>query len=300
MNPYRHVGQAVSPARPKSAFLLLLAAAAVLPPAARPTAAIAGRWDITVRGKDGPYPSWVEFEPPAKGRFVGRTGGVHALGFVHFDGRRVEFRVPEGGLSFLGTLANGRIEGSTWTAVRAPALARGQKPVWGRPERLTDIAGWSPTSGQNHWRAENGELVNEASGANLASRRTFSDFKLHLEFNIPAESDSGVYLRGRYEIEIAAAYGLPPDAHGFGSIYGFLKPSSNPARRSGEWQSIDAILVGRKVTVTVNGTGIIHDAGIPGITGGALDSNEGAPGPLMLQGDHGRVSYRNIVVTPSS
>lgn len=300
MNPCWHVGQAVSPAHRKSRFLPLIAAATVLLPAAGPTAAIVGRWDITVQGRDGAWPSWVEFESPAKGRFVGRTGAAHALSSVQFDGSRVEFRVGEEGPTFVGALTNGRIEGAAWSAVRAPSLTRNKKPVWGRPARLTDIASWNPTSGQNHWRAENGKLVNESSGANLVSRRAFSDFKLHLEFNIPRESDSGVYLRGRYEIEIADAYGLPPDARGFGSIYGFLKPSSNPARRSGEWQSVDALIVGRKVTVKVNGTEIIHDAEIPGITGGALDSNEGAPGPLMLQGDHGKVSYRNIVVTPSS
>lgn len=149
------------------------------------------------------------------------------------------------------------------------------------------------------WRAKNGELVNMTSGANLITERVFSDFKLHLEFKIPAESDSGVYLRGRYEIEIADAYGQPPNSHGFGSIYGFLRPVANPARRSGEWQSIDATLIGRRVTVAVNGTEIIDNAEIPGITGGALDSDEGAPGPLLLQGDHGAISYRNIVVALS-
>jgi hypothetical protein len=147
------------------------------------------------------------------------------------------------------------------------------------------------------WRAKNGELVNAASGANLVTDRVFSDFKLHLEVKVPQGSDSGVYLRGRYEIEIADAYGKPPDSHGFGSIYGFLKPASNPARRGGDWQTIDATLIGRKVTVAVNGIETIHNAEVPGVTGGAIDSDEGKPGPLLLQGDHGAVSYRNILVT---
>jgi Domain of Unknown Function (DUF1080) len=279
---------------------------------------IIGRWDLTVEEKDGRYPSWVEFsrgDGGLQGRFVGRTGAVHDLRSVQFDGTEVRFVVPRGeeelpqDLTFRGKLANAQIHGSTtssmgpipWNAVRAPRLSRKEMPVWGSPKPLFnghDSSGWKPFPGsvQNMWRAKDGELVNMASGANLVTERVFSDFKLHLEFKIPAESDSGVYLRGRYEIEIADAYGRPPDLHGFGSIYGFLKPASNPARRSVEWQTIDATLIGRRATVSVNEIEIIHDVEIPGITGGALDSNEGAPGPLLLQGDHGAVAYRNIVV----
>jgi hypothetical protein len=279
---------------------------------------IIGRWDITIEGKDAKYPSWVEFsrrDGGLQGRFVGRTGAVHDLRSAQFDGTEVKFVVPKEeeelphDLTFRGTLANARIHGTTtsangpvaWNAVPAPSLSRKETPVWGIPEPLfngRDLSGWKPfpASAQNKWRANNGELVNMATGANLITERVFADFKLHLEFKIPSESDSGVYLRGRYEIEIADAYGRPPDSHGFGSVYGFLKPASNPARRRGQWQTIDAMLIGRKVTVSVNGIETIHDAEIPGITGGALDSDEGAPGPLLLQGDHGGISYRNIVV----
>jgi hypothetical protein len=303
------------------AVMSVLAGALALLVAGASANSIVGRWDITVEGKDGKYPSWVEFsrrDGGLKGRFVGRTGAVHDLRFVQFDGAEVEFLVPREeeelphDLRFRGTLANARIQGSTtsaggpiaWNAVPAPSLSRKETSAWGSPEPLFDahdLSGWKPFPGsvQNRWRAKNGELVNLASGANLKTERAFSDFKLHLEFKIPAESDSGVYLRGRYEIEIADAYGRPPDSHGFGSIYGFLKPASNPARRSGEWQTLDAALIGRRVTVSVNGIEIIHDAEIPGITGGALDSDEGAPGPLLLQGDHGSISYRNIVVAVS-
>jgi hypothetical protein len=283
-----------------------------------PASPILGRWDITVDGKNGRYPSWVEFGQGAeglKGRFVGRTGAVHDLRNIQFNGTELTFVVPKEeeelshDLTFRGTLASARIRGVTtstgnpvsWHAVPAPSLTRKEPPAWGEPQPLVNgssLSGWRAGPGplQNRWRAKNGELINMASGANLISERVFADFKLHLEFKIPAGSDSGVYLRGRYEIEIADAYGQPPDAHGFGSIYGFLNPASNPARRSGEWQTIDATLIGRRVTVAVNGIETIHDAEIPGITGGALDSDEGAPGPLLLQGDHGPVSYRNISI----
>jgi hypothetical protein len=295
--------------------LFLLAASA-------PVTRILGRWDITVEGKDGKYPSWVEFSQGAgalKGRFVGRTGAVHDLRGIQFNGTELTFVVPKeeeelpDDLTFRGTLGNARIHGvatahgksASWDAVRAPSLVRNEAPAWGSEESLfngRDLSGWKPlpASAKNMWRAKHTELVNTASGANLVTERAFSDFKLHLEFKVPAGSDSGVYLRGRYEIEIADAYGKPPDSHGFGSVYGFLKPASNPARRGDAWQTIDATLIGRRVTVAVNGMETIHDAEIPGITGGALDSDEGGPGPLLLQGDHGPVSYRNIVLTPAT
>jgi hypothetical protein len=82
-------------------------------------------------------------------------------------------------------------------------------------------------------------------------------------------------------------------------VYGFLPPNEDAARKAGEWQTFDITLVGRLVTVALNGKTVICSQEIPGITGGALDTDEGAPGPLMLQGDHGPVEFRNIVLTPA-
>jgi Domain of Unknown Function (DUF1080) len=110
---------------------------------------------------------------------------------------------------------------------------------------------------------------------------------------------SAVYLRGRYELQVDDAAGLEPSSHHLGGLYGFIAPSENVARAAGEWQSMDATLVGRMLTYTLNGTMVICNREIPGITGGALDSAEANPGPLMLQGDHGPVDYRNIVITPA-
>ena len=116
---------------------------------------------------------------------------------------------------------------------------------------------------------------------------------------MPKESNSGVYLRGRYELQIDDATGLEPSSHHLGGLYGFIAPSENVARAGGEWQSMDVTLVGRMLTYELNGTTIICNREIPGITGGAIDSAEADPGPLLLQGDHGPVDYRNIVITPA-
>ena len=119
-----------------------------------------------------------------------------------------------------------------------------------------------------------------------------------MEFRYPRQSNSGVYLRGRYEIQIEDSHGEEPDSHRIGGVYGFLTPSVNAAKEPGEWQTLEAVLVGRTVTVVLNGERIIDRQAIPGITGGALDSDEGSPGPIMLQGDHGQVEFRKLTLTP--
>jgi hypothetical protein len=153
--------------------------------------------------------------------------------------------------------------------------------------------------GPNQWVVSGGVLRSPRSGANLVTERTFGDFQLHVEFRYPKGSNSGVYLRGRHEVQIQDDFGTEPASDRFGGIYGFISPSEMAARPAGEWQSYDVTLVGRMVTVVANGHTIICNQEIPGITGGALDSNEGAPGPLMLQGDHGPIEYRNITITPA-
>ena len=122
------------------------------------------------------------------------------------------------------------------------------------------------------------------------------DFKLHIEFRYPKGSNSGVYLRGRYEVQIEDLEGTEPPNDVIGAVYGFLPPNASVAKASGEWQTYDITLVGRLVTIVFNGVTVICRAEIPGITGGALDSREGDPGPIYLQGDHGPIDYRNITI----
>jgi hypothetical protein len=145
-----------------------------------------------------------------------------------------------------------------------------------------------------------GILTNAGGGANLVTTRRFDDFKLRVEFRYPKGSNSGIYLRGRYEVQIEDSQErAEPTSHHVGGVYGFLAPTENAARAPGEWQTYDITLVGRRVTVVLNGRTVIANQVIPGITGGALDSDEGAPGPIYLQGDHGPVEFRRIVLTPA-
>jgi hypothetical protein len=189
------------------------------------------------------------------------------------------------------------------TGVRAPALQRNPPAAWTDPEPLfngKDLRGWEPTdAAHNNWVVENGELLNKSHGANLRGTRKFDDFKLHIEFNCPDDGNSGVYLRGRYEVQVEyEPLDRNPPERRIGSIYGFLAPAVTVPRKPGTWESFDITLVGRNVTVIHDGTLTIDHKEIPGITGGALDANEGEPGPIYIQGDHtGGLKFRNIRIS---
>ena len=298
--------------------------AVVLPtqPASRPSPndALVGRWDITIASPDRPLPSWLEVRPSGNGylvgQFVGVVGSARPIARVDFADGVIRFSIPpqwEQGKADLQV--EGRVQGEglagtmtfpdgtrrDWTAKRAPSLRRDGTPKWGAPIRLfngTDLTGWHAL-GTNQWRAVNGVLQSPKSGANIVTDRTFTDYKLHLEFRYPKGSNSGVYQRGRYEVQIEDSLTTEPQNDLLGGIYGFIAPSEVAAKKPGEWQTYDITLVGRMITVVANGKMVVCNREIPGITGGALDSNEGEPGPLLLQGDHGPIEYRNITIRPA-
>jgi hypothetical protein len=201
-----------------------------------------------------------------------------------------------------GRILRGGVSSAEVTGVRAPALDRTMPAAWSAPEPIfngKDLAGWEPmTTNNNHWTVDQGDLLNTAGGANLKSTRSFGDFKLHFEVNCPNDGNSGIYLRGRYELQIEYQEVDANDPlHSMGSIYSFVGPSSMLPRRPGSWETFDVTLVGRRITVVRNGVKTIDNQEIPGPTGGALDANEADPGPFYIQGDHtGGIRYRNITI----
>lgn len=169
-----------------------------------------------------------------------------------------------------------------------------------------DLDGWRllEAGAANGWKVEGGSLINRPDKStgkhygNIRTDREFGDFNLKLEAKVPAKGNSGIYLRGLYEVQVADSFGHPPDSHGIGGVYSRITPSSNPAKPPGEWQTFDITLVDRHVTVVLNGVKIIDNQPLLGCTGGALSSDESKPGPIYLQGDHEAVDYRNIVLRP--
>jgi hypothetical protein len=281
-----------------------------------------GRWDLTLKTPLREYPSWLEItreDGQLKARMVSRWGHARPLPKFELSNGTVTFVSPKeeeerkDDMVFVGKLSGKMLVGTTtgpdgtpwqWTGERAPSLKRKSDPKWGTPVQLfngKDLSGWrmSDPASTAIWKVENGALVSPGHGPELITDAKFEDFELHVEFNCAAGSNSGVYLRGRYELQIED----DPEPEGptmrTGGIYGFLVPSPEQPRRPGEWQTYDITLVGRVVTVMQNGQTIIDKQEIPGITGGALDSHEGLPGPIYLQGSEaGHVAFRNITLTP--
>jgi len=171
-----------------------------------------------------------------------------------------------------------------------------------------NLEGWRliNSNTKNGWHVEDDILINdpiqkEGSHLNYGNLRTdkeFEDFNLKLEVNVPEGSNSGIYLRGIYEVQVSDSYNQPLDSHNMGAIYSRITPVVNAEKPAGEWQTFDITLYNRYVTVILNGEKIIDNQPLAGVTGGALNSDQFTPGPIFLQGDHGKVMYRNIVLTP--
>jgi len=302
------------------AFLLAAGINAILAQSGIPGAEVEGRWDITIQAPGGEMPAWLEIETSGSqalvGRFVGPVGSARPVSDVSFnqESGTYSFSIPpqwtprETDPQFEFSLTDGKLTGWTtgtdgaklqWEGVRAPSLDREKEPEWGETINLLDqdLSKWIIPE-NNRFVVEDGILVNKESGGNLITKQVFDDFRLNMEFRYPEGSNSGVYLRGRYEVQIEDSYAMEPESHHIGGVYGFIDPTVNAAKKAGEWQTYEITLTGRMVTVVLNGVEVICNRPIPGITGGALDSNEGEPGPIMLQGDHGPIEFRNITITP--
>ena len=294
-----------------------------------------GRWDLTITIEDEQkeelglfrhglmadegFPGWLEVKKSGfstlVGYYVGYEGSARPISEIHYSEEedKYHFTIPPQWMDiddiyFEFTLEDDTLTGYQvldghklhWTGVRAPDLTREEPPVWGSPKNLLDknLSRWIIPE-NNEFRMEDGVLVNKEAGGNLVTKEKFDDFKLSVEFRYPEGSNSGIYLRGRHEVQIQDHYGEDVDEVSIGGIYGFIEPAVNAAKKPGEWQTYEITLVGRHVTIVHNGIEVISNRPIPGITGGSLDSNEGEPGPIMLQGDHGPVEFRKVVITPA-
>jgi hypothetical protein len=172
-----------------------------------------------------------------------------------------------------------------------------------------DLNGWRLTdpNAVNGWSAKDGILVNDPAQeqgkphknyGNLRTDREFEDFNLKLETRVAKGGNSGIYLRGIYEVQVCDSFGRGLDSHNMGGIYSRIKPTVAAEKPAGEWQTFDITLVNRHVSVILNGQKIIDNQPLLGCTGGALWSDVLRPGPIYLQGDHTGIEYRNIVIRP--
>jgi len=313
----------------KTLCLSILATSLAATAAAQDVKEFLGRWDMTVTPATGrPYPQWMELTDNGgkiEGRVQPRGGAWHPIAGAHMESGKLIVDVGPAGPSAMSweltSPSAGKLtgiekhgdaaDGIALAGVKAPSLDRPMPKEWTKPRPLfdgKDLAGWEPIGNvdNNKWVARNGELVNDnpevpgqrAHGAaNIMTTEKFQDFKLHIEVNCPEGGNSGIYLRGRYELQVGTEGGKLP-SHEMGAIYSYYPPPEGSEPGLGRWTTFDVTLVGRHVTVLRDGKMYHDNVELPGPTGGALDSNEAEPGPFYLQGDHhGVIAYRNITIS---
>ncbi len=303
--------------------LFLAAALAAQAPAKSATAEdYVGRWNVKITDaadtfvsggfqvdkKDGALSGglvwrWGSFAP-VKSIEV-REGALHMVREEE-KGKLDVFEARLSGETLKGqvTYPDGKVQ--HFEGKRAPQLVSKKAPDWGAPVTLFDgksLDGWRlrDAKAKNGWAVVNGELavVEPKGNADLVSEKTFQDAKLHVEFNVEPHSNSGVFVRGKYEVQILdnPDKKMAVDPHGCGAVYSRIAPKLDATKPAGEWQTLDITMVGRQIQVVLNGTEVVSGV-VEGVTGGAISPFEGEPGPLMLQGDHGKVRFRNVVLTP--
>jgi hypothetical protein len=282
-----------------------------------------GRWNLIGTGENAGSVYWLEVKEDGgtlTGTFLNRSSSPFPLVSIAVEGGELVFR-PRGrnaetpGPKFRARAEGDKLTGSvrmpeqtlTFYGVRPhnwPAMNANGKHAFGNPVELFDGKSLDAWGVQHQarpmkWSVEDGTMTNEVPGANnLVSKEKFKDFKIVAEYKLDKGSNSGIYLRGRYELQVLDDVGKPADKHSHMAIYGRTAGLANASKAAGEWQTMEATVVGNKVTVVLNGQKIHDNATLEGITGGALDANETEPGPIMLQGDHGKVWYRKVTVTP--
>jgi hypothetical protein len=269
-----------------------------------------GRWDFNMPGRGATWLGITDKNGKVEIWFQPTGGNDFEVKDFKIEGSHITLKMS--GMTWDLDADGGKLTGVqkrgestvTLTGVPAPALKRGEPKVWSDPEPLFNgktLDGWEPmgSAANNHWTVQDGLLVNQAHGDNLKTTRKFEDFKVHYEVNCPSGGNSGFYLRGRYEVQIEyEPLSENPVERRIGSVYGRIAPKTELPRTPGQWETFDVTLVGRTVTVVRNGATTIDHQEIEGITGGALDANEGEPGPFYIQGDHtGGLKFRNITVS---
>ena len=313
----------------------LLAVSTFAPAAQAAAGEFNGRWDIQVLAKaaDIQFTTtkawWLGINgagtPEMKIQFVGSPdGSLDDITEARIEGNVLHFvwtpkarpgvtPDPKERIAYEAKYVNGVLHGKmtgsagvvAFTGHRAPEINQHDDGTWVKGKPITlfngkDLQGWTgvDSAKAEGWTVEDGVLKGKGQADDLITIAKYWNFELHAEYKLGAKSNSGIGLRGRYEVQIASDYGRPPNMHGTGALYTRVMPRVNAGKPPDEWQTFDIRLVGREVTATLNGQKLYERGVIDGLTGIAFDPFEGQPGPIELQGDHGSVEFRNLVLIP--
>lgn len=286
-----------------------------------------GKWDIMGDAPNQNAVYWLEVSKEAdgklSGKFLNRGGSVLPLHSIKLENDELVFAVnnrpnsPVHRAKVVGKELKGAVQAGqntiNWTGVRPPKWGKynaNGKHKFGAPVVLFDGKSLDAFTAQMTtrpfgWNLVDGVMTNDVHGNNLVSKQKFQDFKINCEYKLEPKqpggnaANSGIYLRGRYELQVLDDETANSDGlHNHMALYSRVAPNVKASKKAGEWQEMEAVIVGNRLTVKLNGQ-LVHDnIVIDGITGGALDAREGEPGPIMIQGDHEKVYFRKVVVTP--
>jgi hypothetical protein len=294
-----------------------------------------GKWNLTGTGADAAYVGWLEISQDGNdltGAFLNRGGAPAKLASAKVENGELVFQgAPRRGGP--GPEGRAHIQGGQMTlAITNPAAANTpartinvvgvHPPQWpasdanaqhtfGTPVELFDgksLDAFTLANPAKPWTIADGLAMNttpsdpgkgrEVRGSNLISKQKFQDYRIHAEYKLDNGSHSGIYWRGRYEMQVVGDMGTDPSVTSHMSVYGRVAPLVNASIPDGEWNVMDGVIVGNKISVTLNGKKVHDNSTLPGITGNALDANELEPGPVQIVGDDGKLWYRRITVTP--
>jgi hypothetical protein len=288
-----------------------------------------GRWDITAI-QQRPRAWWAELSgvgtPNASGKFVSAyAGDMNKINEIKVENGELVFTIVPPAqankaapkpMVYRARLAGGKLEGTMtvegqsapptkWTGVRAPEIKDKDDGSWKEGKAIQlfngkDLSGWKALNpgAEMKWSVVDGILRNAPPTTDIISEQKFWNFQLHMEFRIVEHSNSGIGLRGRYEIQILEDFGKPPGTHGAAALNSRVAPSVNASKPAGQWQTYDIRLVGRQLTVVHNGTKVLDKVEVEGLTAVANNADEAEPGPFIVQGDHSYVEIKSFVVTP--
>ena len=294
-----------------------------------------GRWNLTGTGSSAGWVGWLEITQEngqLGGQFLNRGGAPATLASAGLESGVLVFQ-GAARRAGAGPQGRGRMQGGQLQlTIASPATANAPERVvevtgvhppefpasdanaphtFGTPIELFDgksLDAFTLVAPDHPWTIADGLATNSppgdpasgraVRGSNLISKQKFQDYRIHAEYKLDNGSHSGIYWRGRYEMQVVGDMGTPPSPTSHMSVYGRVAPLVNASVPDNEWNVMDGVIVGNKITVTLNGKKVHDDSTLPGITGNALDADELAPGPVQIVGDDGKLWYRRITVTP--
>jgi 3-keto-disaccharide hydrolase len=287
--------------------------------------AFLGRWKLTSTGTPLVYVGWLEVSienGQLTARFSNRGGTPTPVASVQITNGELVFQPAAGrrgpSPEHRARVQGDRLTGSTTSGDQTIAFVGERPPKWpaadasathqfGPPVDLFDgksTDAFDLVRPDQPWFVINGEMTNSpegvkpAPGSNLRSKQKFQDYRIHAEYKLDDGAHSGIYFRGRYEMQVLGDVGKPPDKFSHMSVYGWIAPLVNASKPDNEWQTMEGTIVANKITVFLNGQKVHDNSRLEAMTTNAVDPNELEPGPIQLVGNDGRIWYRKVTITP--